>query len=95
MCEPSKPTSVQIYSQWIVTCAQDVYTHIEFSTSQEQRVEDIPLTDVAFNGLPVGSLPATDVTDFVKYEYAFPLALGSLVYRSSTGFMIHSNLSLC
>ena len=45
--------------------------------------------------LLIGAFPAVDVADFIEDEDALSLAFGGLHLKSSTGFMIHSILSLC
>ena len=94
--EPGKTRAVKVNSEGVVTGAENVDSHVELSSSEEQRVQDVPLADVVFSiDLLVGTLPPTDVANLVEDEDALALALGGLDCETSTGFIIHRILSLC
>lgn len=94
--EPGETRAVEVHGKGVVAGAEDVDSHVELSSSQEQRVQDVPLADVVFSvDLLVGTLPPADVADLVEDEDALALTFGGLDDETSTGFIIHRILSLC
>ena len=96
VCESGETRSVEIYGERVVTSAKDVYSHIELSSSEKQRVQDVPLADVVFSiDFLVGTFPPADIADLIEDENALALTFGGLDGKTSTGFIIHRILSLC
>ena len=91
----SKAISVKIDCQWIIGHTQSIDTHIELPASKEKRIKYISLADIVLGrGVFAGSLPFADLTNFIEDKYALPLAFGCLNSLMTTGFIIHSILSL-
>lgn len=82
MGEASKAIPIEIYGKWVVRDAESVDAHVELPTSEEERVEDVSLTDVIFSSdVLVGTLPLADIADLVEDEDPLALALrGGLHY---------------
>lgn len=96
MGKSSKSTSIQIDGKWIIACTESIDSHIEFSSSKKQRIQNIPLAYIILNGyFLITSFPSVDVSDFIENEDTFSLAFRCLNKAVSTGFMIHKILSLC
>ena len=93
--ESGKPAAIEVDREGVVTGAEDVDPHIELPTSEEQGIEDVALADIVLGvDLFVGAFPAVDICDLAENEDALPLALGSLLWSISTGFIIQRILSL-
>ena len=89
MGKPGEPAPVQVDSQRVVGCAQSVYPHVEFPTSEQERVENVTLANIVFDvRFPSGSLPLGHVSHLVEDEDTLALALGCLRKGGVTGFMI-------
>ena len=74
----SEARTIQINCQRIVRGAKSIDTHIELSSSEEQRIGDISLADIILNVLLACSLPLSDFGDAVEDEDASALAFGGL-----------------
>ena len=94
--EAGEPVAVEVDSQGVVGCDEGVDAHVKLAAAEEEGVEDVALADVVLDSyVLVGALPAVDFADAIEDENALALALRGLLVSSSTGFMIHSTLSLC
>lgn len=62
MREPGESAAVQIECEGVVTRAKDIYSHVELPSSEEQRVEDVPLAYIVLGvDFFIGAFPAVDV----------------------------------
>lgn len=97
MRESCKTSSIQINGKRIVGSAQSVDPHIKLSSSEKQRIQQIPLTDIGLRRtVSIESFPARHISDLVENKYALALAFGCLHQVPYTGFIIHSDLlSFC
>lgn len=93
MCESGESCAVEIDGKRLVRGAESVDPHIELSSPEEERIQQVSLTDIwlwwilFIEGLPLG-----DISDLVEDEDPSSLALRCLNDSSSTGFMIHKVL---
>lgn len=90
VCKPGKPGAVEVDREGLIGEAEGIDTHVELPSPEKQWVEDVALAYIVFDiGILGGAFPFGDITDFVKDEDAFALALGGLRRGWGTGFMIH------
>ncbi len=95
MGKSSKAIPIKINCKRIIGDTQSIDTHIKLPASKKERVEYISLADIVLRrGVFVGPLPFADVTNFIEDKNAFSLAFRCLNRQTTTGFMIHSILSL-
>lgn len=93
MRETGESSTVEVDGQRLVGGAEGIDTHIELSTAEEQRVEEVALADVWLRRIiAIEGLPLADIRNLVEDKNALALALGSLAKKEGTGFMIHSVL---
>lgn len=63
----------------MIICAESIDTHIEFASTEQKGIEQIPLADVWFwRIISVESFPLRDVSNFIEEEDSFALAFGGL-----------------
>lgn len=82
MGEAGKASPVEIDGERLIRCAKGVDAHVELSASEEQRVEQVALTDIWLGrAVAVEGLPSRDVVYFIENENTFALAFRSLRYE--------------
>lgn len=81
MGETGETCTVEVHRQGLVTSTQGVYSHVEFTTSEEQRVQQVALADVLlYSRVPTGRLPLGNITNLAENEDTPALALRGLSY---------------
>ena len=78
MGEASKSCTIEVDRQRLIRKTKGIDTHIELSSSEEQRIGDISLADIILNVLLACSLPLSNFGDAVEDEDASALAFGGL-----------------
>lgn len=78
MGETGETTSIEIDCQRLIRETQSIDAHVEFTASEQQRIDDVSLAHVAFYiGIPSCCFPFGNFAYFAEDEDASALALGS------------------
>lgn len=93
MSKPSKPVSVQIYSQRIVRSDQNINSYIEFLTTNQKRITDIALNNVRLCRWMDIWLPLRKLAQFIHKKNPFTLRLACRLHYPCVG-MIRRLISL-
>lgn len=77
MRKPGESTSKQVDRQRVVRQAERIDPHVELTSSEQHRVQDVSLANVALHeGVSAGGLPLRDVTDLAEDEDPATLTFG-------------------
>lgn len=89
MCESTKAIPIQVDSEWLIACDQDIDSQIELLTSNKQWIEDISLYNIWLSlwtlWLPSKLIfPLRDLLQLVKKENTTSLTFTNRLHNPDT-----------